>query len=411
MTPVFETTFGRYRGTTQIGSGGSGTVWRAVDDDGNEYAIKYLSPTSVTLEKTKRFRNELAFCSRSQHKNILRVLDWGYVVFRETKSPFYVMPLYSSTLRDLIARKIAHNKVLPYFGQILDGVEAAHMLRVWHRDLKPENVLCDAVSDTLVVADFGVAHFAEEELLTLVETSPRARLANFQYAAPEQRAKEAIVDSRADIYALGLILNEMFTGLLAHGVGFKRISEVAPESAYLDDIVDMMLNQSPERRPQNIREIKALLIARGNDFISQQKIDALKKTVIPAAEPSDVLIADPPSMTNAHWENGSLYMTVSRPVNELWASCFKNPGSHTAIWGKGPESFEIRSNTLKIHSDGRDSQDLIAHTKNYIRMANENYKRRIEHELLKKRAEEESKLKQRIALEERTRAINARLKI
>jgi serine/threonine protein kinase len=81
-----------------------------------------------------------------------------------------------------------------YFSQLLDGVEAAHLQQVVHRDLKPENVLHDTKSDQLTVADFGIAQFEEEELYTLIETTPNRRLANFQYAAPEQRNRGAAVD-------------------------------------------------------------------------------------------------------------------------------------------------------------------------------------------------------------------------
>lgn len=103
--------------------------------------------------------------------------------------PFYVMPLYQHTLRGLMDAGIERNRILPLFSLILDGVEAAHLLRVWHRDLKPENVLCDANSGSAVIADFGIAHFEEDELYTAVETRNGDRLANFQYAAPEQRIR------------------------------------------------------------------------------------------------------------------------------------------------------------------------------------------------------------------------------
>ena len=73
------------------------------------------------------------------------------------------MPLYSGTLRELMARDITPERILIYFGQILDGAEAAHLQGVWHRDLKPENILFSESANKLVVADFGIAHFEEEE--------------------------------------------------------------------------------------------------------------------------------------------------------------------------------------------------------------------------------------------------------
>jgi serine/threonine protein kinase len=125
--------------------------------------------------------------------------------------------------------------------------------------LETRNVLV-LEGSRLAIADFGVARFAEEELYTLVETGKNTRLANFLYAAPEQRNREADVDQRADIYALGLILNEMFTREIPHGTGYKVIGSVAPQYAYLDDLVTQMLRQSPDDRPASIEVVKRELI-------------------------------------------------------------------------------------------------------------------------------------------------------
>ena len=122
------------------------------------------------------------------------------------------------------------------------------------------------------MVDFGIARFTEEALFTAVETRAQDRLANFLYAAPEQRVRGRDVGPVADIYALGLILNEMFTGEVPQGSGHKRIGDVAPQYGYLDTSVDRMIRQSPAERPGSIAEIKRELIARGNEFVSQQKL-------------------------------------------------------------------------------------------------------------------------------------------
>ena len=175
------------------------------------------------------------------------------------------MPLAQGSLRNLMADGIHADAVLKYFGQILNGVESAHLQNVWHRDLKPENIL--VLDDSrLAIADFGIARFAEEELYTLVNTDQNTRLANFLYAAPEQRNRGAPVDQRADIYALGLILNEMFTREVPHGTDYKIIGSVAPQYAYLDDLVAEMLRQSADARPATIDIIKlALVVTSDND--------------------------------------------------------------------------------------------------------------------------------------------------
>jgi serine/threonine protein kinase len=198
------------------------------------------------------------------------VLDEGFTIVGEKKAPFYVMPFYAKTLRNLIDDGIPNEKILPYFGQMLDGVGTAHLRNVWHRDLKPENFLYNPATDTLVVADFGIAHFEEEDLHTAVETRDGVRLANFQYAAPEQRDRGKRVDQHADIYSLGLILNEMFTHEILQGAGYKRIATVTPQFGYLDEVVDLMAQQGSERRPHSIDALKRLMRARGNEYISRQ---------------------------------------------------------------------------------------------------------------------------------------------
>src|SRR5262249_32547506 len=130
-------------------------------------------------------------------------------------------------------------------------------------DLKPENILQQDTNDphdALVIADFGIAHFEEDELHSTALTDKRDRLANFQYAAPEQRVPGKKVDWRADIYALGLILNEMFTGEVLQGAGYKKVSSVAPELGSLDALIERMVHQSPASRPCDLNEVRTMLL-------------------------------------------------------------------------------------------------------------------------------------------------------
>ena len=258
---TFETAFGTFKVQGVLGEGGTGRVFDVQDEDGISWAIKCLQPTALTRDRVKRFKNEIVFCSKNRHVNIVSVTDWGLVDIAGNRVPFYVMQRFPSTLRQQMRTGIEPDDVLLLFDQLLAGIETAHGMNVWHRDLKPENVLYDPSAKHLVIADFGIAHFAEAVLHTLVETSHRDRLANFQYAAPEQRAF-GVVDHRADVYALGLILNEMFTGEVLQGTGHKSIGSVAPDFAYLDPVVDRMVRQSSAERPTSIAEIRAALADR-----------------------------------------------------------------------------------------------------------------------------------------------------
>ena len=163
----FETTFSSYAAVEICGEGGSGVVYAATDKDGNQFAIKCLRPQYVTTDKLRRFKNELRFCFQNQHANIVCIVDYGHIELNGEKVPFFVMPFCRETLRSLMKIGIAHDKVLPYFSQILNGVEAAHLKGIWHRDLKPENILVEQTNGELLVADFGIAHFSEDELYTL----------------------------------------------------------------------------------------------------------------------------------------------------------------------------------------------------------------------------------------------------
>jgi eukaryotic-like serine/threonine-protein kinase len=169
-----------------------------------------------------------------------------------------------------MAESIVPDKALDYIAQLLDGVEAAHAKGVVHRDLKPENILHDRSRDVLLIADFGIARFQEEELYTAVETAHDAKLANFQYAAPEQRDRAAPVDQRADIFALGLILNEMFTGQVPHGTHYKTVESVVSELRHLDEVVAVMLHRSPDERPQSVAEIRELMESSRSNQIERE---------------------------------------------------------------------------------------------------------------------------------------------
>lgn len=345
---VFFSTFERYTAAAIIGEGGAGRVFHATDSEGGKWAIKWLDPSKASSEKTKRFKNELQFCLRHEHPNIVRVEDHGRFEKEGQSSPFYVMQLYDGSLRDLIKAGMNPSDALRYFTQILDGVEAAHLSGVVHRDLKPENILYCKREDSLVVADFGIASFRREDLYTAVETQDSTRLANFQYAAPEQRQRGVKCNHLADIFALGLMLNEMFTGQVPIGTQYRKIDGVSADHGYLDEFVDLMIRSQPSDRPESIERVKHELIRRGNDFVTTQRLSALKNTVVPQSELDDPLVLDPPKLFSVEWDHDQLTLKLSREVNQKWVWALHHMGSHSSVMGKGPEHFDIRGNQARI---------------------------------------------------------------
>jgi serine/threonine protein kinase len=259
---MFKTPANSYTALETLGNGGAGTVFKVEDENGMPWAIKVLNPNTASEDKIKRFRIELAFCQQNTHPNIVKSYDSGFHKMAEREMPFYVMRYCSGTLRTLMKAGLAPEVAVSRFNDLLDGLQEAHSKKIWHRDLKPENILYDSGNDRLMLADFGIAHFSEEFLVAHVETRDNFHMGNFQYAAPEQREHNGIVDHRTDIFSLGLILNEMFTGKLALGHGYPTIASVAPSYAYLDTIVTKMLHTRLDLRPQNISEIKQLLASR-----------------------------------------------------------------------------------------------------------------------------------------------------
>lgn len=408
---VFDTTFTSYVASEIIGEGGSGRIYKATDDSEKNFAIKLLDPGKASKEKIKRFKNELQFCFKNQHKNIVTVIDHGIFKDGKKSSPFYVMPLYSGSLRQLLISGITISKVLPYFSQILDGVEAAHLQKVVHRDLKPENVLYDSSIDRLLIADFGVARFEEEDLFTAIETKDTTRLANFQYAAPEQRGRGIEVDHCADIYALGLILNEMFTREVPYGTGYKTIGSLAPEYEYLDSIVSEMLRQKPSERPSSIEVIKAELIGRKNAFITKQRISELKQTVIAESDLDDPLILDPPRLVGVDYDNGTLILLFNRPVNPKWVWALQNMGSYSNIMGKDPGAFSFSGKTARINAREQEIQDIINHFKNWIPAANIKYVETIRKEMNEVAENERKRIQKEIEEQERRQRIIKNVKI
>lgn len=388
---LFQTTFTTYTEADIIGEGGSGRIFKVVDDSGDSWALKLLDFRKATKKKSKRFKNEVLFCLKNKHPNIVTVVDHGISVQEMRSSPFYVMPLYHGSMRKLLKSGISTDRVLKFFANILDGVEAAHLQKVVHRDLKPENILYDNENDLLLVADFGIAHFEEDELFTAVETKDSARLANFQYAAPEQRNRGLEVDHRADIYALGLILNEMFTGQVPHGTGYRTISQASPEYAYLDHLVTQMLRQSPEERFASIEEVKQQLIGRKNEFVSRQRLSELKETVVPVTEIDDPLIADPPRLVKFDWDNGTLTLFLSRQVNSEWVWALQNMGAYGSLFGKGPDNFSVSGDQAVIRARENDVQQIIDFFKNWLPKANQVYKNKV---LGERKHEEETKRQQ-----------------
>lgn len=402
---VFETATNEYTSSGSVGDGGCGTVFRVTDVDGEVFALKLLRDTNTN--KRKRFKNELAFCRRNRHDRIVRVVDEGVYLEATKHFPFYVMPLFASTLRKYMQDGIKQDHVVRVFSDILDGVEAAHLQGVIHRDLKPENLLV-TVEKRIVVADFGIAHFREEDLLTAVETRATDKLANYKYSAPEQRTAGAVVDQRADVFALGYILNEMFTGDVPHGAGYKRIADVAPNYGYLDPIVDAMIQQAPANRPASIAKVKEDLIGRGNEFVAKQRLDAARQAVVPVSVPNDPLGGQGIQVLGfAGYSNGIVSLRLSAAPPPDWKAIMQNGAfGHSSIMGDStPQTVEFQGDNARLRVRESSAQQTVGHFKDWVRQVNDLYR----HHLIRRIEEDQRREAERIRTEIKKLEEEARL--
>jgi serine/threonine protein kinase len=194
-----------YQDHEQIGSGGFGKVMRCVRSDDNvAFARKILIvEDGVSI---KRFQREVRILQKLGHPRIIRI-EAAHV----EESPYwFVMPLYKRSLREVIPELSGDRKrIASMFDGILEGMEYAHKQGIIHRDLKPENILLDD-DDDLVISDFGLGRAMSA--LTSRATGSNAWIGTLAYMAPEQTTNAEHSNERSDIFTLGRILYELFTG-------------------------------------------------------------------------------------------------------------------------------------------------------------------------------------------------------
>lgn len=380
-TTLFQTVSNQYRTIKNIGNGGAGHVFEVEDLDGEHYALKVLDAYNASRKKTVRFVRERKYCERSGNAAIVPVLDDGYNLVDGQSIPFYIMPLYECSLRNLMDGRSAltRDELAHYFIELFGGIATFHSEENYHRDIKPENILFDSKRKTLVLADFGTAHLNEAIPGMTVQTTKSDRLANFRYAAPEQRVPGGETDNRTDIFALGLVLNEIFTGEVPQGSSYKQISAVEPDFRFLDAVVEKMIRQDKAARYQSLDEVISDIEARNNLQQLNESVDKLRKQKIEQNIAEDPLVADPIEVIGKSWKDGNLYFQLSRKPNDQWVRAFKsNPEDYWSTTGfeGGPKHFDVQDSTVivkKIRDDESRMKEVIDKMPGYVQFGNESY--------------------------------------
>lgn len=255
----------RYRIAGLLGRGGMGEVYRATDLTlGQAVALKFLPEAASRDERAlARFYNEVRIARQVTHPNVCRVYDVGQVDGLEFISMEYVDGEDLSVLLRRIGR-LPVDKAVEIARQICAGLAAAHEKGVLHRDLKPANIMIDGRGQA-VIMDFGLAGLSAQLQGDVRSGTPA-------YMSPEQLAGSEVT-FKSDIYALGLLLYELFTGKRAFEAGtlmdLMRMQERAQPASLttlvkeLDPAVERVvlrcLNPDPRQRPASALAVSAAL--------------------------------------------------------------------------------------------------------------------------------------------------------
>ena len=275
----------KYRVEQLIGEGGMGKVYRA-----NQLALdkpvvlKVLRRSLLSDERTvARFHREAKAASRLNHPNSISVLDFG----QSEEGAMYIAMEYVNgrDLQQILAKEwpLQEARVARIMAQVLSALAEAHQAGVIHRDLKPENIMVEprrgGENDFVKVLDFGIAKIQDSQ-----DDGPALTRAGFvcgtpEYMSPEQ-ARGAVLDSRSDLYAVGVILYQLLSGVLpfesdsAVGFATKHLTEepLPPSrkrsdvriSVAMEKLILRALSKDPGQRPQTADLFRNELLALAN---------------------------------------------------------------------------------------------------------------------------------------------------
>jgi len=262
-TSLINAAVGEYRIVDRLGEGGMGEVYRAVHTKiGRIVAIKLMNRASVSPEFFQRFLNEARIQACLNHPNIVTLYDFCEFDGR----PCIIMEyIEGGTLADRIRSRgaLSRNEAVPLFRAVVDALSYVHGQGIIHRDIKSTNIKITPAGEVKVL-DFGIAKSGNSPSLTMTG----GFVGTLQYISPEQFAGGQ-ADARSDIWALGVLLYEMTTGMMpfdADSIGglYEKINAAAyvPPSMRnarmpreLEPIIARCLRRNPAERYQTARDL------------------------------------------------------------------------------------------------------------------------------------------------------------
>jgi serine/threonine protein kinase/WD40 repeat protein len=257
---------GPYKLLQQIGEGGMGVVWMAEQQEPvrRMVAVKIIKPGMDSAQVIARFEVERQALALMDHLNIARVLDAGAT---PSGRPFFVMELVHGIpiARFCDDHKLTPRQRLALFIPVCRAIQHAHQKGIIHRDIKPSNVLVTMYDDKPVpkIIDFGVAKAIDQRLTEkTLFTHYGALVGTFEYMSPEQAEMNALgVDTRSDIYALGVLLYELLTGT-------TPLERERVQKAGLQELVRLIKEEEPPQpsvRLSSANTLAKIAAARGTE--------------------------------------------------------------------------------------------------------------------------------------------------
>jgi serine/threonine protein kinase len=299
-----------------LGRGGMGVVYKARQKSLNRLvAIKILAPERVHDARfAERFAREAELLAKLSHPHIVTIHDFG-----ETGGLYYLVMEFVDgvNLRDLLRDgKMAPKQALAIVPEICDALQFAHECGIVHRDIKPENILLD-LRGRVKVADFGLAKLVSAaEPAESTPAMPGAGdlteagkvMGTPSYMAPEQTTHPGEVDSRADIFALGVVFYQMLTGELP-GQRLEPPSSKARIDVRLDEVVMRALERSPELRWQTATDLRTQV-----ETIAASPGSETTQSALIKSERGQMAIQESPGTTASYPSVGELSLHADRIV-------------------------------------------------------------------------------------------------
>ena len=262
--------FNHYKIIKQIGSGGMGNVYLANRNDGQFdkiVAIKVLTKGFSNQNIKRRFLREKQILAQLRHPNIVPLLDAGTT---EDGIPWFVLEFIDGqTINKIVtSHELTSRKIVSIMIKTCDAIHYAHTLGIFHRDIKPDNIIIEENDGEFnpFILDFGIAHQNDSQKLTdqghLIGTPG--------YMSPEQIKGEQSIDNRTDIFSLGVVLYQLFSGTkpfnapstvdihqkIIHDNPTKLCHLIPSFPIDLQIIVETCLNKKPQNRYQSALNLK-----------------------------------------------------------------------------------------------------------------------------------------------------------